>query len=186
MKMLWEKLAIFGIDVQTADSTFQFPRRGNKFLMLVFMDNNHNCEELQCLNRVKVHQKMIFMSGVLSSSGQKIDPVMLRHQQQVERLSFVCWPNEDLTMSNFLLWSQALRYIFASRRQTNPVHECVAETHHLHPWWWCPETDTLLHFLPNSTTMEIYSNTSKKLNRYTQTSQSQQKEMGEYCSVHEI
>ncbi len=131
--MLWEKLAIFGVYVQTADSTFQLPRRGNKFLMLIFMDNSHNREKLKHLNRVRVHQKVIFMSDVLSSLGQKIDPAMLRCQGQGESFSFTRWPNKDTTESNFLLWSQALEDICPSRCQTNTVHEYVAKTHRNHP-----------------------------------------------------
>jgi hypothetical protein len=38
MKMLWEKMDKFGVVVQTADSSFQLPQWGDKFLMLVFME----------------------------------------------------------------------------------------------------------------------------------------------------
>jgi hypothetical protein len=38
MKMLWEKLEKFGIVVQMANSSFQFSWQGDRFLMLVFMD----------------------------------------------------------------------------------------------------------------------------------------------------
>jgi hypothetical protein len=44
MKMLWEKLDKFDIVVQTANSSFQFPRQGDKFLVLVFMDRGHSRE----------------------------------------------------------------------------------------------------------------------------------------------
>jgi hypothetical protein len=52
MKMLWEKLDKFGIVVQIAESSFQFPRRGDKFLMLVFMEGGHSREALMRLNWV--------------------------------------------------------------------------------------------------------------------------------------
>ena len=49
---LWEKLDKFGVNVQTADSSFQFPRPGDKFLMLVFMEQGHSREALMQLNQV--------------------------------------------------------------------------------------------------------------------------------------
>jgi hypothetical protein len=43
----WEKLDKFGIIVQTADTSFQFPRRGDKFLMLVFMEQGYSRDTLK-------------------------------------------------------------------------------------------------------------------------------------------
>ena len=42
MKMLWEKVDRFGIVIHTADLLLQFPRRGDKFLMLVFWERGHS------------------------------------------------------------------------------------------------------------------------------------------------
>ncbi len=154
MKMMWEKTDMFGITKQTANSSFQFPWKGKMFLMLVSMDYDHSCKALMCLDRVRVHQQISFMSDVLSLSEQKIDPSMLECCCCGEHFSSMRWPNKDLTESNFLLWKQALEDVCPSRQRTLTVHTYVVEMHQMHPWQWCPETDTLLHLLPKSTSMQ--------------------------------
>jgi hypothetical protein len=75
MKMLWEKLDKFDAVIQTADSSFQFPRQGDKFLMLVFMEQGHSREALIRLNWVRLHLQIIFLSDILLASGQRIDGI---------------------------------------------------------------------------------------------------------------
>jgi hypothetical protein len=77
MKMLWDKLDKFDIIVQTANSSFQFPWRGDKFLMLVFMDRGHSREALIQLNWVRLHLQIIFLSNILSTLGLRINPTVL-------------------------------------------------------------------------------------------------------------
>jgi hypothetical protein len=79
MKKLWEKLDKFDIVAQTADSSFQFPRGGDKFLMLVFIDRGHSRGALIWLNRVRLHLQIIFLSNILSALGLRIDPTVLWH-----------------------------------------------------------------------------------------------------------
>jgi hypothetical protein len=45
-----DALGKFDIVVQTANSSFQFPWQGDKFLLLVFMDRGHSWEALIRLN----------------------------------------------------------------------------------------------------------------------------------------
>jgi hypothetical protein len=80
MKMLWEKLDKFNITVQTAESPQKFLGRGDKFLMLIFMERGHGMEALIRLNRVRVHLQLIFHSDILSASGLRTDPTVLRRQ----------------------------------------------------------------------------------------------------------
>jgi hypothetical protein len=47
-------------------------------------------------------------------------------------------------------------------------------------------SNTLLHSGADSTTTEVYSNTTRKANRLTQTATIPQREDGDYCSVEEI
>jgi hypothetical protein len=79
MKMLWKKLDKFDIIVQTANSSFQIPWSGDKFLMLVFMDRGHSREAMKQLNWVKLHLQIIFLSNILSTLGLRIDPTVLWH-----------------------------------------------------------------------------------------------------------
>jgi hypothetical protein len=62
----------------------------------------------------------------------------------------------------------------------------MEETHRIHPLRWCQESNTLLHTAQGSDTMDVYSNTIRKSNRYTQTASRPWQEMGKICSVEEI
>ncbi len=78
MKILWEKPDKLDIVIPTINSSFQFPRRGDKFLMLVFMDRGHSREALTWLNWVRLHLQIIFLSDIFSALGLRIDPTVLQ------------------------------------------------------------------------------------------------------------
>ncbi len=76
--------------------------------------------------------------------------------------------------------------ICPSRFRIHSVEEFVAETHQIHAWQWCPDSNNLLHSVAGSATMDVYSNTTRKLNRYTKTPTCPQEEREEICSVAKI
>jgi len=76
--------------------------------------------------------------------------------------------------------------ISPTRLRVHSVGEFVADTHRISPWRWCPMSNTLLHSSADSTTTEVYSNTTRKANRLTQTATIPRREDGDYCSVEEI
>ena len=71
--------------------------------------------------------------------------------------------------SDFDLWREAVEDISPTRLQVHSIGEFVADTHRISPWRWCPVSNTLLHSGADSTTTEVYSNTTRKANRSTQT-----------------
>ncbi len=73
MKMLWEKAYKFGVVIKTARNPLAFPRQGDKFLMLVLMERGHSRETIRRLNRVRIHLQVIFLSDILTTSGNRID-----------------------------------------------------------------------------------------------------------------
>jgi hypothetical protein len=73
--------------------------------------------------------------------------------------------------------------ICPSRLRNHNVRDFVAETHWIHAWQWCPDSNNLLHSVAGSTAMDVYSSTAMKLNCYTKTSTGPQEERGEIGSV---
>ena len=167
MKMLWEKLDMFNITIQMAQSPLKFPQRGDKFLMLVFIERGHSREALLQLNWVRVHLQLIFLSDILSASGLRIDPTVLRRQAAGKSHLSMRWPKEEPTDLDFSLWREAVEDICPSRLRVHSVGEYMGETYQIHPWQWCQESNTLLHTAWGSETTDVYSNTVKKSNRYT-------------------
>ncbi len=143
--MLWEKLDKFNIVFQTANSSFQLPRQGGKFLMLVFMDRSHSREAIIRLNWVRLHLQIIFLSYILSDLGQRIDPTVLWHWDPSMKHSTKKWPKKELTESNFELWREVVEDICPSWLRIHSVGKYVAETHRIHAWQWCPDSNNLLH-----------------------------------------
>ncbi len=64
---------------------------------------------------------------------------------------------------DFTLWREAVEDICPSRLRVHSVGEYVAETHWVYPWQWCPDFNTL-HLVNGLATMDVYSNTTRKLN----------------------
>jgi hypothetical protein len=169
MKMLWEKLDKFGIIVQTADTSFQFPQGGDKFLMLVFMEQSHSRDTLKWLNQVQIHLQIIFLSDILLVLGLRINPMVFQHQKSGVNHSTKKWPREEPMELDFAFWQEAVEDIRPSRLRVHSIGKYVTETHRIHPWQWRPDSNTLLHSSASSATTDEYSNTTTKLNRYTKT-----------------
>ncbi len=54
MKMLWEKLSMFDMQVVVADQPLEFPRKGDQFIMQVLIKAGYTSKTLSCLNRVQI------------------------------------------------------------------------------------------------------------------------------------
>ncbi len=102
--------------------------------MLVFMDRGHSREELICLNWVRFHLQIIFLSDILSALGLRIDPTVLRCQDPSAMYSTKKWPKEEPMDSDFELWREAVEDICPSRLRIHSVREFVPETHRIHAW----------------------------------------------------
>jgi hypothetical protein len=96
------------------------------------------------------------------------------------------WPKKEPTESDFELWREAVEDICPSRLRIHSVGVFVAETHRIHAWQWCPDSNYLLHSIAGSATIGVYSNTARKLNRYTKMLTGPREERGDICSVDKI
>ncbi|KAL9190098.1 hypothetical protein ACHAXT_007309 [Thalassiosira profunda] len=103
LKMLWEKLSLFGIEVAVNDLPLRFPRRGDQFIMQVFVDFGFSPAQLRVLNRVRVHQQALFLSCILTASGGRIEQRYLTPRPSDERWSTHNWPKEQPTPADFAL-----------------------------------------------------------------------------------
>jgi hypothetical protein len=114
MKMLWEKLSRFNVKAVVANINSAFPREGGEFIMQVLMRNGYTNEALRCLNHVRVRQQLLFMSDVLTASGNKINPEVLAHRSPGEAWSNMMWPNKHPTDLDFQMWHRAMLSICPS------------------------------------------------------------------------
>ncbi len=100
MKILWEKLSMFNIKVVIADIAHKYPRQGNQFIMQALMRAGYTGEMLCQLNRVRISLQLLFMSDILTASGNRIDTKILLQQPPGETYSSMQWPNKQPTRSD--------------------------------------------------------------------------------------
>ena len=115
MKMLWEKLSKFNVKAVVTNITTAFPCEGDEFIMQVLMRSGYTNEALRHLNRVRVCQQLLYMSDVLTASGNKINPEVLTRRPPEDAWSNMTWPNEHPTDSDFKMWHRAMVSICPSR-----------------------------------------------------------------------
>ena len=165
MKMLWEKLSRFNVKAVVANVNLAFPREGDEFIMQVLMRNGYTNEALRRLNRVRVGQQLLFMSDVLTASGNKINPEVLSRRPPGEAWSNMTWPNEHPTDSDFQMWHRAMLSICPSRRGGTRVGRFIGPTHRIWRWTWNMEDSTLHHLRADGVTEEVFAS-SRKPNRF--------------------
>jgi hypothetical protein len=129
MKMLWEKADKFGITVETAKGTLAFPKSGDEFLMSILMERGYSRELLRRLNRVQIHNQVLFLLDVLTALGNKIDGAALQTRQLTEKMSTLNWPKEEPTMEDMNLWKEALEDICPSRQRLTCLGQYVTKSH---------------------------------------------------------
>ncbi len=117
--MSWEKVDKFGVTIETARGPLAFPRRGDEFLMLVLMERGYSRGIIRWLNRVRIHMQVLFLSDVLTVSGNRIDTTAFRLRPATDRQSTLDWPKEAPTTADMLLWKEALEDICPSRQRLN-------------------------------------------------------------------
>ena len=159
LKMLWEKLSLFGFKVEMNDTPNTFPRRNDKFLNQIFEEEGYCLEDKLRLNRVRVHQEVLYLSDITTASGAKIDPEKMNPRPPNSKWSsFSRWPTEKPTPADFDFWKQALARICPSNSNStvNVLGEFTSATHRIWRWKWCPIKNELLNLSPNVLRMDIY------------------------------
>ena len=86
-------------------------------------------------------------------------------------------------MADMILWREALEDICPSRRRLNCLGQYVAKFHRVQEWRWCALSNELLQYYQDTANMEVYKNSTKKLNRYTKSHSSPRVVRGDICLV---
>ena len=165
MKMLWEKVSMFGIIVTTPSALGGLPREGDDFIMQVILRARYNSDEVKRINRVRVSMQVLFMTDILTASGHMIAPYILSPRPRGETRSSMRWPNEQPTLSDMTLWRNAMQAICPSRCLGQGVGRFVKQTHRIWKWHWNSDVSTLHHTRDDGITEDVYV-AGKKPNRF--------------------
>ena len=86
LKSLWEKVSRFKIEVKLSSLDISPPRKGDSwFMKAVESLNVADSKELLGINRVIIHQQVLFVSDILDASGKCIDHRYLNRRDQDEQ-----------------------------------------------------------------------------------------------------
>ena len=110
---MWEKADKLGIDIRLARIPLEPPRERDTWIMAEFMRMNYDTKALCQLNRVRLHQQVIFLSDIMDASGRAIDSKYLEERPWNEQWSSLIFPKERPSDKDFLLWKAALPQIRA-------------------------------------------------------------------------
>ena len=79
IKSVWEKASRLRIIIDIADIPVAPPRERDSWLMQEFVRLNYSGDDLRRLNRVRVHQEVLFLSDVMDARGRAIDRRSIPH-----------------------------------------------------------------------------------------------------------
>ncbi len=130
--------------------------------------------------------QVLFLSDILTMSGNRIDGAALCRRPTTSRMSTLNWPKEKPTAEDMILWKDALEDICPSRRRLNCLGQYAAKSHRIREWRWCAETNELLQYPQESAKIIIYQNTTKKLNPYTEIVAAHRVMQGDICLVDKV
>jgi hypothetical protein len=85
--MLWEKVSKFDIKIVMMAASQKFPREGEQFIMQFLTRKGYNSDVLLWLNSVQISLQLLFMSDILTASGNIINTEILScHLPEVSNL----------------------------------------------------------------------------------------------------
>lgn len=73
LKTLWEKCDQYKIWVTITNLKILPPRAGDKFFIQALVDEGYKGEELVRLNKIRVHQQVLYLSDILNTNGRSVD-----------------------------------------------------------------------------------------------------------------
>ncbi len=101
LRSLWEKTWMFGIRVEVNNVPIKFSREGDRWLMAEFVEMGFNASYLKRLNRVRLFQKVVFVSDVLAASGTSLDKKYLCPRPDKAKWSKYPFPREQPPTGDF-------------------------------------------------------------------------------------
>jgi hypothetical protein len=133
--------------------------------MQVLIKSGYLNELLLQLNQVCIWLQVLFMSDILTASGNKTNSKTLSCCPCGGARSSMQWPNEQPTESNFKLWRYAMQSICPSRSRAASIGRFIASTHKIWRWAWNDSKSTLHQLSTNSATEDVLIS-GKKPNRF--------------------
>ncbi len=173
---------MFDVHTVVADIPLRFSREGDQFIMQVLVKAGYMGEVLRRLNRVRVSLQLLFLSDVLTASGNKVSIDILSRRPQGEAWSTMRWPNKQPTESDMRIWKDAMLMICSSRSSTSSVGSFIGKSHRVWRWFWNEVQSTIHHVSLDGMIEDVFM-LGRKPNRFLYSHSQQLQEHNAICSV---
>lgn len=187
LKTLWEKVDMFDFLIEVNNISLKPPRRGDDWLMRKFWEIGFDVADLIKLNKVRLHQQVVFFSDVMDASGRRLDKKYLEKRPDGEKWSSLTFPTEKPPRAFFSMWKEALLAITTGVR----LGEYESEGYKTWDWRFDDNEENsrprLLHL--KGDVMDVYFKSADEQfvhmhNRWTRTRLDEPVEkVGQICSV---
>ena len=188
IKSVWEKVFLFGVVLVEGRLKIEPPRQDDEWLMPIFRKLYFSEPELERLNKVRLHQQVVFVSDVMDAGGRALDLKYLNKRDKQERWSSYCFPKQVVSNKDIRLWRNALHQIRHVR--TTHLGAFLSRGHKLWEWRFDEDRNRLLRF--HSEGMDIYSPSevpryANRPNCWTRSRVDQEPvDMGQICTVRPV
>ncbi len=133
MKLVWEKASRLWVEIEIADLPVHPPRERDSWLMQEFVQLDYSSDDLWRLNRVQIHQEVLFLSNVMDASGRALDRKYLRQRALDETWSTLSFPIKQPPPKDFKLWWMAIPQIQALGGRLH-LGDYVRQGHKIWAW----------------------------------------------------
>ena len=150
----------------------------------------HSTEDLRRLNRLRVHQQVLFLSYVLGASGKYLDKKYLKPRGEGEQWSTFQFPKEKRPRRDFWLWQHAIAQLITAGGIMDRLGNFKAPPHKIWEWRLNNYDTRLLHI--KGEVMDVYKplqveRYTTTLNRWTRVQIAiPTAKVGQYCGIREV
>ena len=154
-KCLWEKLNIFWLRLVLDHQQFKPPREHDQWIMTFFRSLGYSLEECGRLNRVRLHQQVLYDSNVFNADGTTIDKQYLSPWNRGDKWSPYRFGLQKPPPRDFSLWKEALTQLAPGGRRQTRLGKFLFPGHKIWHWRYDPTNEHI--FLLTDGTKKKYS-----------------------------
>ena len=133
------KMYTYNVRIYILDTELSFPSERDCWLMQRFLELGFSAAQLVILNRVRLHQQVVFLSCVLNALGSDLDAKHLYRRPDGQNWSELKFPKERPTPSDFRLWREALGQLVPAGGMLVRLGRCLHKGYKVWDWRVCTE-----------------------------------------------
>ena len=114
-------------------------------MMMELKRKGNSLEDINWINRVRVHQQVLFLLDVLGASGKSLDRKYLKQKVVGEQWSTFRFPKENTPRKDFRLCQQAIAQLIMAGRIMDRLGNFKATPHKFWEWRLDNEDTRLLN-----------------------------------------